>query len=166
MGASYYVAIHEAKWPSFATLNASLAKLNYPIRTAPGSGFEMGKPLKDDDGLLRVVYRDEEVELEASVTKLSAEESFAYEVPAGDHALGIAKLNSLVPVDTNLELRKLGMAAPDFQYGDFVLTLTLRSSVSEWKAGFVLMAGLIRCSKALGSSSKATLMADQVSLTS
>ncbi len=59
-------------------------------------------------------------------------------------------MNDFVPLDLNTELRKIGPDVPSFKYGDYVLTLTFRSSVEEWKAGFLLMAGLIRCSRGLG----------------
>lgn len=44
----------------------------------------------------------------------------------------------------------MGMKAPGFEYGDFVISLTFRSSVAEWKAGFLLMGGLIRCTRGIG----------------
>ncbi|TCU13485.1 hypothetical protein [Rhizobium sullae] len=149
MGTSYYVAIHQADWPSVAAVNECLAGLGYPVRLpAPNTA---NTPLREMDGSLTVEFEEKAVQLEASITRWSATESFAYGLKVKDgqtvNPLGIG---DFVPLDLNTELRRLGADTPNFEYGDYVLTLTFRTSVDEWKAGFLLLSGLIRCSNGLG----------------
>ncbi|RUM00189.1 hypothetical protein [Rhizobium chutanense] len=150
MGASYHVAIHQADWPTSAAVNECLAGLDYPLRL-PATLNTAKMPLGDKDGSLIVEFEEKPIQLEASVTRWSATESFAYalKVEDGQTANPIGK-NNFVPLDLNTELRKLGADAPSFAYGDYVMTLTFRSSIDEWKAGFLLMSGLIRCSRGFG----------------
>lgn len=149
MGASYYVAIHEADWPSIASMNECLAGLNYPVRIEMPDMETL--PLRDRDGSLKVQLEDKSVELEASIIQMSSTSAFAYGLKLENgKTADTATINDFVPLDLNAELRKIGADAPGFQYGDYVLTMTFRSSVDEWKAGFLLMSGLIRCSNGLG----------------
>ncbi len=61
-----------------------------------------------------------------------------------------AGLNDFVPSDLNADLRKIGVQSPDYKDGDYVLTLSFRSSVPQYRAGWYLMAGLIKCANGLG----------------
>lgn len=149
MGASYYVAIQQADLPTAAAMNECLAGLDYPVRlTAALSSTKAA--LRDTDGSLVVEYKGNPIPLEASIIRFSATESFAYGLRAENGQTAPTGINDLVPLDLNTELRKLGPDVPSFKYGDYVMTLTFRSSVDEWKAGFLLMAGLIRCSNGFG----------------
>lgn len=150
MGASYYVAVHQENWPSAAAVNECLANAGYPVRIIPSQDSE-DMPLGENDGSLTVGFEDKQVELEASITQLSATNSFAYALKVDNaRAAEPNGADDFVPLGLNSELKKLGMEAPSFEYGDYVLTLTFRTSVAEWKAGFLLMSGLIRCSNGLG----------------
>jgi hypothetical protein len=150
MGASYYVAIQQADLPTAAAMNECLAGLDYPVRL-PAALSSTKAPLRDTDGSLVVEYKGNPIPLEASIIRFSATESFAYELRVEDgRTVTPTGMNDLVPLDLNTELRKLGPDVPSFKYGDYVMTLTFRSSVDEWKAGFLLMAGLIRCSNGFG----------------
>jgi hypothetical protein len=62
----------------------------------------------------------------------------------------ILGIGSFVPKDLNADLRALGVKSPDYKDGDYVLTLSFRSSVAEYRAGAFLMAGLIKCANGLG----------------
>lgn len=146
MGASYYVAIHHDDWPSVAMINQCLAGLNYPVRIPFAAG---NFPLGETDGTLAVAFKDKPIELEAAITQLSATTSFAYSLKV-EHGETVKGLDDFVPLDLNTELRKLGVADPSFRYGDYVLSLTFRTSIDEWQAGFFLMSGLIRCSNGMG----------------
>ena len=150
MGADYYVAAHKADWPTVAVLNECLAELKYPVRLAENSNI-VEKPLRDDDGSLFVVFEKKSIQLEATVTRWSSTESFAYGLKVENGQVAIPSgMDSYHPLDLNSELRKLGVDKPNYEYGDYILSLTFRSSVDEWKAGFLLMSGLIRCSRGLG----------------
>ncbi|AOF90475.1 hypothetical protein [Sinorhizobium sp. RAC02] len=150
MGASYYVAIHEADWPAAAAVNECLAGLDYPVRLQT-TLISTNAPLRDTDGSLVAEYKGKLIQLEASIIRFTATESFAYGLKVeNDQTVTPTGINDLAPLDLNTELRKLGPDVPSFKYGDYVMTLTFRSSVDEWKAGFLLMAGLIRCSNGFG----------------
>jgi hypothetical protein len=150
MGESYYVAVHEADWPTAAAVNECLIGLNYPVRL-PSKPSSTNTPLRDTDGSLVVEFKGNPIELEASIIRFIAAEPFAYGLRV-ENGLAVTPtgMNDFVPLDLNTELRKLGPDVPSFKYGDYVMTLTFRSSVDEWRAGFLLMAGLIRCSSGFG----------------
>ncbi len=150
MGASYYVAIHQADWPTRAGLNECLSGLDYPVRLPKTLNAE-NIPIAESDGSLIVEFEGKPIELEAEITRLSATESFAYGLRSETGvAVSVTDVADLVPLDLNTELSKLGVVAPNFEYGDYVVVLTFRSSIEEWKAGFLLMSGLIHCSNGLG----------------
>lgn len=150
MGASYYVAIHQADWPTVAAVNECLAGLDYPVRI-PAKLNSAKTPLSDTDGNLVVEFKEKPVKLEVSINRWSATEPFAYGLKVENgRTVNPAGTQDYVPLDLNTELRNLGADAPNFEYGDYVMTLTFRSSVEEWKAGFLLISGLIRCSSGLG----------------
>ncbi len=158
MGIEYHVAVHEAHWLSTEKLNTCLADLKYPVQIIPASPADMSKPLQDNPGSsgLTVALNGQQIELEASIKQLRPGEPFAYgfKIEKSKIAEGAilrpTGIDDFVPLDLNDELKKIGMNAPDFGYGDYVVSITFRSSVDEYRAGFLLMAGLIRCANGLG----------------
>ena len=150
MGASYYVAVRQACWPTIDALNECLADLHYPVRL-PKTLNAMETPVAESDGSLIVEFEGKPIHLEAEITRLSINEPFAYDLRIeNDRTFDPTDVADLVPLDLNAELAKLGVIAPNFEYGDYVLALTFRSSIDEWKAGFLLMSGLIRYADGLG----------------
>lgn len=158
MGTEYYVAVHEAHWLSPEKLNACLTDLKYPVQVIPALPSDMSKPLQDNPASsgLTVAFDGRQIELEASIKQLRPGEPFAYglKIDRAKIAEGAITrptgMEDFVPLDLNEELKKIGMDAPDFGYGDYVVSITFRSSVDEYRAGFLLMAGLIRCADGLG----------------
>ena len=158
MGLEYYVAVHEADWASPDKLNKCLAALGYAVQLAPSRSLGADKPLQTDpQGLgLKAIFEGREVELETSIVQLRENEPFAYglKMPpeeASRASSGIEPtLTNFVPLDLNEELRRIGVISPDFKYGDYVMTMTFRSDPEQYRAGFLVMAGLIQCSDGLG----------------
>lgn len=165
MSVDYYVAVHAADWPTPATLNQCVRELQYPIAITTAPAMGMDKPLTEVPGTagLVVTFEGAQVELEASVTKLGPESPYAFglraDIPKLEGTLPdgsgiiiqeLQGAESFVPKDLNDDLRELGVQSPDYKDGDYVLTLSFRSSVIEYRAGWFLMAGLIKCTNGLG----------------
>jgi hypothetical protein len=165
MSFNYYVAVHQANWPTVAALNQCIASLGYPLVVNPTSPEELAKPFHEMPGTvgLKVTFEGGPVELEASIVQLSPSSPYAFGLsptlpktnvigPGGTTATLTQMLGagSFVPKDLNADLRAVGVKSPDFKDGDYVLTITFRSSVVEYRAGAFLMAGLIKCANGLG----------------
>lgn len=179
MGMDYSVAIHSADWPTPAALNRCMSDLRYPVALSAASPSGMDRPLAIVPGTAGLVamFEGQRVELETSITRLGPGSPYAYglgpDMPAQgstlpdgtqiisrrldvprdaepkDLKIDLGKLG-FVPKDLNTDLRGLGVPSPDYRDGDYVITLTFRSSGLQQPAGFYLMAGLIRCADGLG----------------
>ena len=66
MAASYYVAVHQANWPTTAAINACLTCLDYPVRIVPALASDMDKPLQENNGALTVRFEGASVDLEVN----------------------------------------------------------------------------------------------------
>jgi hypothetical protein len=164
MGVDYHVAVHASDWPTPATINRCLGELHYPIAIA-GVPTAMNKPLTEAPGMggFIVTFENKPVELEVGVTRLGPDSPYAFTLnpellkqqetlPDGSSHLMArpAGTQDFVPKDLNSDLKELGVANPDFGDGDYVLGLTFRSDVLQWRAGWFLMAGMIKCANGLG----------------
>jgi hypothetical protein len=165
MSVDYYVAVHAADWPTPAALNRCMTELHYPVRISGLASTEMDQPLATMPFTLGLVvtFESDRVELEASVTKLGPGSPYAFGLrmgmPAQDSTLPdgtklstrkITGPGDFVPADLNVDLRRIGVPSPNYKDGDYVITLSFRSSVPEYRAGAFLMAGLIKCANGLG----------------
>jgi len=150
----YYVAVHQADWPTAAAMQTCMARRNYPVmlESAPTA------PLDVDPGTggLPLRFQGRSVQLEASVTRLSPTEFYAYSFSRRPDAsiitpAGPAEIYAMRPDeafegrDINADLAELGAKNVKFGNGDFVLTLSFHSVSDETRAGLYLMAGLIHC---------------------
>lgn len=165
MSVDYHVAVHAADWPTTAALNQCLSKLHYPLNIKPASKADLDKPLAAAPYTLGLVteFEGKSIELETSITKLGPKSPYAFGLRAdlpkteGTLADGTKYIiqspsgqNDFVPKDLNTDLKRIGYKAPDYKNGDYVITLSFRSSIPEYRAGAFLMAGLIKCSNGLG----------------
>jgi hypothetical protein len=144
----YYVAVHQANWPTAASLQTCMAERNYPVRLERS----MSEPLDTLSGALPAQFQNREIELEASVVQLSSMVSYAYSIDRPpDWADGKAEVYQLRPDealkarDVNTDLAKIGAKGVAFGNGDYVLTLSFHSSSDEVRAGIYLMAAMINC---------------------
>jgi hypothetical protein len=179
MGMDYSVAIHAADSPTPAALNRCMSDLRYPVALSAASPSGMDRPLAIVPGTAGLVamFEGQRVELETSIRKLGPGSPYAYglgpdmptqestlpdgtqiisrrlEMPRDsdpkDLKIDLRKLG-FVPKDLNTDLRELGVPSPDYQDGDYVITLTFRSPGLQHPAGFFLLAALIRCADGLG----------------
>lgn len=135
MSFDYSVAVHAPDWPTPAALNRCMTGQQYPVRIIAVAPEDTDKPLKETPGSagLVVSFEGATVELEASIERL-----------------GGGSVDAQVPKDFNRNLRELGVRSPDYKDGDYVLTLSFRTSVPPMRAGAFLMAGLIKCANGLG----------------
>ena len=159
MSIDFYVAVHAPDWPTPAALNRCMAQLQYPVLIVAGAPDDADKPLKEVPNTMGLVvsFEGASLELEASIARLGPDSPYAYGLgPDLPSVEGISNLQAVtgpdafVPQDLNANLREIGVESPDFKDGDYVLTLSFRSSVPEMRAGAFLMAGLIKCSAGLG----------------
>jgi hypothetical protein len=52
---------------------------------------------------------------------------------------------NIKPKDINETFARIGASGVHFEYGDKVLSLSFRSNIKEWQAGFYIMAALVKC---------------------
>ena len=155
MGVDYDVAVHAPDWPTMQALQQCLDDRHWPVTIGSKREAAWSSPLETGpsrSGLWPVTFEDAPVELEASAVTLSPTVSFGYTLdrPPDARASGmqVFKLHPqdvFKPVDINETLIRIGAKDATFGYGDRVLTLTFRSNIREWRAGFFIMAGLILC---------------------
>lgn len=165
MSVDFFVAIHAADWPTPAGLNRCMTELHYPVHISGLAPTEMDKPLAIMPNTLGLVvtFKSDRIELETSITKLGPGSPYAYglrmDMPAQESTLPdgtkfttrrLTGPGDFVPKDLNVDLRKIGVPSPNYKDGDYVISLSFRSSVPEYRAGAFLMAGLIKCADGLG----------------
>jgi len=166
MSVDYYVAVEQERWPTPAAINHCVAELHYPIKLVDIPEGKADKPLREipqSMGLF-VDLEGKEVPLETSIVQLAPGKPYAYGLlkdapvtaektfPDGTKAIMYGPLgtNSFAPKDLNADLKGIGVPSPHFKNGDYVLTLSFRSEIAEYRAGSYLMAGLIKCFGGLG----------------
>jgi hypothetical protein len=154
MGVDYHVALHAANWPTMQALQQCIDERGWPVRLGAKGDPRWTEPLAPVPKTLGlpVTFKSEPLELEASFVTLSPSKSFGYRFdrPSDIQADGSAIYQmrpdeALKPIDINETLAQIGASGIRFDYGDRVLSLTFRSSIKEWQAGFYIMAGLIKC---------------------
>lgn len=145
MGADFSVAVNAANWPTMQSLQTCIEQRGWPVVVAKEGHPNWTKPLEGTPRTLGlpVTFKGTPMELEASFVTLSPTQSFAYSF---DGQLG----EEPRPVDINEKLREIGASGVRFENGDRVVTLTFRSSVQEWKAGFYVLAAVIQCAGGYG----------------
>lgn len=118
MSFDYFVAVPRERWPTAASVQASLERLGYPLRLVSASG----EALSVTDFALPVIFEGRSVSLEAAVEEATdaddPEALFGY---LAESALENFKISN----------------------GDFFLTLTFRSDADEVRAGLYLAAAMI-----------------------
>ena len=152
MSVDYYVAVHQANWPTAAALQACLAERNYPValEQAPPSPWTVAI------GSLQVRFHRQPVEIEASVVRLSPTQSYGYwfarppdanaQTPRGAaQAFELRKDEILEGRDINADLADIGAMSVRFGNGDYVLSLSFHGVSDEVRAGFYVMAAMIQC---------------------
>ncbi|WP_442581248.1 hypothetical protein ACSBOB_04395 [Mesorhizobium sp. ASY16-5R] len=164
MGVDYHVAVHASDWPTPAAINRCLGELHYPIVIAVVPGA-MDKPLTEAPGVggFVVTFEGKPVELEVSVTRLGPDSPYAFTINpellkqqethpdgTGHFIARPTGMQDFVPRNLNADLSELGVSTPDYGDGDYVINLTFRSDVLPWRAGWFLMAGMIKCANGLG----------------
>jgi hypothetical protein len=159
MGVDFSVAVQAANWPTVQSLQQCIDDRGWPVRLRTKEQPYWTKPLQTVPMTvgIPVVFNGEPIDLEASIVTLSKTESFGYTFDRSpDLQSGTMKQyrlqpdETLKPSDISETLSKLGASVVKFTYGDRVLTLSFRSKVKPWKAGFYAMAALIKCSGGYG----------------
>jgi hypothetical protein len=150
MSVDYFVAVHQANWPTAAAVQTCLAKRDYPVRLEQAPA----EPFSPSPGALAVRFRGRPIELEASAVQLSPTVSYGYSFtrpPDVSHKDGEMQLFQMrpddvfQPADITADLARLGAKGVSFGYGDRVLSVSFRGSSDEIRAGFYLMAAMIYC---------------------
>ena len=154
MSVDYYVAVHQANWPTAAALQSCLADRRYPVtlERAPPAPFAV---LPEDFGV-PVRFQNRKVELETSIVQLSPTASYGYSFARPPDVVidgpgGRAELHALRPdevfegQDINADLASIGTKGVSFGNGDYVLTLSFGAASDEVRAGLYLMAAMIHC---------------------
>jgi hypothetical protein len=152
MSVDYYVAVHQANWPTAAAVQTCMIDLKYPVildqaGSAPLASVRgtLGLPLR---------FRGRRTELEADITQLSSTTAYSYTFDRPPDAIlsgGKVKVYDIRPDETwkakdiNSDLVGIGANGVSFGNGDYVLTLSFHSSSDEIRAGLYLMAAMIRC---------------------
>ena len=134
MSFDYFVAVHEADWPTAENLQESLKSLGYPLRleSAPPTPFEV----TDFRTGLSVQFEGRPVILEASTEQ-------ATDVDDSDSLFGyIAECST-----SELKISN----------GDYFLTLTFRSDAGQIRAGLYLAAAMILACNGYGFETKLKL---------
>jgi hypothetical protein len=120
MSFDYFVAVHEADWPTAENLQESLKSLGYPLRleSAPPAPFEV----TDFRTGLSVQFEGRPVILEASTEQ-------ATDVDYSDSLFGY--------------IAECSTSEFKISNGDYFLTLTFRSDADQIRAGLYLAAAMI-----------------------
>jgi len=143
------VAVHAANWPSSAAVQTCMHRLGYPVALVQTDS----RPFMRSDGL-EVHFDGRRVVLDASAEKLPRDNVYAYDVGRPpDHRPDDGTVTSWIihpgermrGVDINDDLRRIGAQGVHFGYGDYVLTISYRSSIDEMRAGAFVTAGMIKC---------------------
>jgi hypothetical protein len=155
MSFDYNVAVHQANWPTAAALQSCMTELRYPV--VLGNSPDAPQMTVREALDLPVRFKERQVELENSIVQLSPTVSFGYSLDRPPDAvvktpeLGTFELHQLRPDevyrphDINEDLARIGAKGVSFGNGDYVLVLSFRSSRDEIRAGFYIMAALIKC---------------------
>ncbi|MDR7033915.1 hypothetical protein [Mesorhizobium sp. BE184] len=164
MSVDYFVAIHGTNWPTPVVLNRCLGELDYPVAVIISSPSDADQPLTTIPGALGFVvsFESKRIDLEASITKLGPDSPYAFgmrpDVPkekvtledGATYTLSLSSSSDFIPLDLNADLQRIGAVGANFSHGDYVLQMSFRSEVDEYRAGFFLMAGLIKCADGFG----------------
>ena len=154
MSFEYFVAVHQQNWPTAAALQ-SMAERKYPV--VLGQAPTQALVAIPHAGSLPVRFENREIELEASLVQLSPTKFYAYTIDQPPDArittpeLGTFEITQLHPDDVwkgsdiNADLAEIGAKGVHFGNGDYVLTLSFHSAHDEVRAGFYVMAALIKC---------------------
>jgi len=153
MSVDYYVAVHQASWPTAAALQSCMDERKYPVVLAHAPA----QPFSVKLGTLEARFRGRFVELEANVVQLSPTVSYSYSFDRPPDSseniphVGKVEVYKLRPDekwkgnDINADLARIGAKGVRFANGDYVLTLSFHSSTDEVRAGSYIMAAMIKC---------------------
>jgi hypothetical protein len=153
MSFEYHVAVHKENWPTASALQAYLNENKYPVKLAE----VYDRPFQIEAGWLSLDFYDRAISLEASTVQLSPTKFFAYSFDRPPDATNTDADGVSIETykfrpdevmkgeDINASLAKIGATDVSFGDGDYVLTLSFRSSTDELRAGMFVMAALIKC---------------------